>query len=63
MKKPGTAKNGRLYTVRDGDSLWKIAADQLGDGSRYTEVAKLNDDVLSDEDSLTVGMTLKLPPK
>lgn len=59
--KPEAASRGKSYTVRDGDSLWKIAADQLGDGSRYPEIAKLNDDVLSDEDSLTVGMTLKMP--
>ena len=63
LKKPAQAKQGKSYTVRDGDSLWKIAADQLGDGSRYQEIAKLNADVLSDEDSLTIGMTLKLPPK
>lgn len=63
LKKPGPAKKGKSYTVRDGDSLWKIAADQLGDGSRYTEVAKLNADTLSDEDSLTVGMTLKMPAR
>jgi nucleoid-associated protein YgaU len=63
LKKPVRAKQGKSYTVREGDSLWKIAANQLGDGSRYTEVAKLNDDVLSDEDSLTVGMTLKIPAR
>lgn len=62
-KKPERTSRGKSYTVRDGDSLWKIAVDQLGDGSRYTEVAKLNADVLSDEDSLTVGMSLKIPPK
>jgi nucleoid-associated protein YgaU len=63
LKKPGRPKQGKSYTVREGDSLWKIAADQLGDGSRYTEVANLNDDVLSDEDSLTVGMNLKMPAR
>ena len=63
LKKPDRPKQGKSYTVRDGDSLWKIADEQLGDGSRYTEVAKLNDDVLSDEDSLTVGMTLKIPAR
>jgi nucleoid-associated protein YgaU len=60
-KKPERTSRGKPYTVRDGDSLWKIAADQLGNGSRYPEITKLNDDVLSDEDSLTVGMTLRMP--
>jgi len=57
------AEGGKLYTVRDGDSLWRIAAEQLGDGSRYTEVAKLNADILDDEDSLSVGMSLKMPAR
>ena len=61
IKKPERASQGKSYTVRDGDSLWKIAADQLGNGSRYPEIVKLNDDVLSDEDSLTVGMALRMP--
>jgi len=49
------------YVVREGDSLWRIAVEQLGDGSRYGEIAKLNADILEDEDSLTVGMPLKMP--
>lgn len=52
---------GKLYAVREGDSLWRIAAEQLGDGSRYTEIVKLNADLLSDENSLAVGMSLKIP--
>jgi nucleoid-associated protein YgaU len=49
----------RYYTVKEGDSLWKIAAEQLGDGNRYPELAKLNK--LADEDLLVVGTRLKLP--
>ncbi|MGB2809583.1 MAG: LysM peptidoglycan-binding domain-containing protein [Sedimentisphaerales bacterium] len=63
LKKPDRAMQGKSYTVREGDSLWKIADNQLGDGSRYTEVAKLNADALSDEDSLSVGMILKIPAR
>jgi len=47
--------------VREGDSLWRIAAERLGNGSRYNEIAKLNADVLDDEDTLAVGMRLRLP--
>jgi nucleoid-associated protein YgaU len=51
----------RFYTVKDDDSLWHIAARELGDGKRYVEITKLNAKVLDDEDDLTVGMKLKLP--
>jgi len=59
----GQAKKGKQYVVRDGDSLWRIAAEQLGDGNRYIDIAKLNADILNDQDSLDVGMRLKLPAK
>jgi len=51
------------YVVCEGDSLWKIASDKLGDGNRYKEIAGLNKDILSDEDVVAVGMRLKLPAK
>jgi len=51
----------RWYIVQEGDSLWRIAAEQLGSGSRYSEIAGLNADILDDEDSLAVGMRLKMP--
>lgn len=49
----------RYYTVKEGDNLWKIASEQLGDGNRYPELAKINK--LEDEDFLVVGARLKLP--
>jgi nucleoid-associated protein YgaU len=55
------AKKNSYYVVADGDSLWEIAADKLGDGSRYTEITRLNTDVINDEDNLIVGTRLKLP--
>ena len=57
------AEKNRGYVVREGDTLWQIAAEQLGSGSRYSEIAELNADVLDDEDSLYVGMRLKLPAR
>lgn len=59
-KAGGGAKGGRTYTVRRGDSLWAIAAKELGNGSRYTEIKSLNG--LSG-DTIHAGQILKLPNK
>jgi nucleoid-associated protein YgaU len=55
------AKQNKLYIVRQGDSLWKIATERLGNGTRYTEIRELNADIVSNEDNLFVGMRLKMP--
>jgi nucleoid-associated protein YgaU len=57
------AKAGSVYVVKEGDSLWKIAATQLGDGNRYKEIVKANSNILSSEDDIAVGMQLKMPAK
>jgi len=59
----GETKRARSYVVKEGDSLWRIAEEQLGNGSRYTEIARLNASVLEDADMLPVGVRLKLPAK
>lgn len=46
------------YTVKAGDSLWKIAAEQLGKGSRYTEIKKLNE---MKSNLIYAGQILKMP--
>lgn len=59
---PKTVKT-KIYTVKDGDSLWSISTDLLGNGIRYKEIAKLNKDVLPSEDDVRVGTKLKIPAK
>ena len=49
----------RTYTVQSGDSWWKIAAEQLGSGSRMYELADTND--MSIEDTIHPGQIIKLP--
>lgn len=50
------------YTVKRGDSLWKIAEDRLGDGTRYVELVALNEAVLDGRpDFLLPGTVLKVP--
>jgi len=50
-----------MYTVQDGDSLWKIAAKQLGDGTRNKDIMNLNEMVLQGSIDLKPGMRLLLP--
>jgi nucleoid-associated protein YgaU len=50
------------YTVRRGDSLWRIAQEHLGDGTRYVEIVALNKDVLHGRpDFIDPGLVLQLP--
>jgi LysM repeat protein len=50
------------YTVKRGDSLWKIAEDRLGDGTRYVELVALNEAVLDGRPAfLLPGTVLKVP--
>jgi len=67
-KKPTAAKTQKpkqsmWYIVQEGDNLWRIAAEQLDNPNRYPEIAKLNADLLDDEDNIVVGMRLKMPPR
>lgn len=52
---PGTC------TVSDGDSLWAIAEEKLGDGSRWNEIYELNQDKIDDPDTIYPGQDLTLP--
>ena len=56
IKIPGSGV--KTYTVKKGDSLWAIAAAQLGDGSRYNEIKVMNG---LTSDTIHAGQTLKLP--
>jgi nucleoid-associated protein YgaU len=69
---PSSASNGRgstgqeyFYTVQEGDSLWQIANDELGDPSAVDAIKELNQSVLKGKDHETVipGMKLRLPSK
>lgn len=50
------------HVVRRGDSLWRIAEHELGDGHRWSEIHALNRDVLgADPDVITPGTVLLMP--
>ena len=50
------------YKVTPGQSLWSIAADELGNGSRYIEILNLNPQLQGDPGRLVPGQELTLPP-
>ena len=62
---PPAQAMANVYTVQEGDSLWRIANDQLGDPSAIDTIKQLNMNVLQgdDHDVITPGMKLHLPGK
>lgn len=57
------APHDEPYVVREGDTLWRIAAQLLGDGRRYKEIVELNAGLVDDENNLAVGMRLIMPAR
>ena len=63
-----TTAGHSTYTVQAGDSLWSIAAEQLGDGHRWEEIQAASAHVdqghgqqLTDPDTIQPGWTLHIP--
>ena len=50
----------KVHIVQDGESLWGIAEETLGDGKRYKEILKLNK-AIKDADDVVAGTRLKIP--
>ncbi len=50
-----------FHTVEKGETLWKIAAQHLGEGSRYPEIFEANKPMLTDPDKIYPGQTLRIP--
>lgn len=53
----------RTYTVQKGDGLMSIARTQLGNASRWKEIAALNPEILPPAYAIKVGQVIKLPAK
>lgn len=49
------------YTVKNGDCLWNIAKQYLGNGSRYLEIYSLNRDQISNPNQIRAGQVLQMP--
>lgn len=58
---PAAKAAAKTYTVKRGDSLWKIAQRYLGKGSRYPEIYNLNRDKIKNPNLIYPGQVLRLP--
>ncbi|GAB6901870.1 LysM peptidoglycan-binding domain-containing protein [Kineosporia succinea] len=59
-EKQGSGSKTKIYVVKQGDTLGKIAAKQLGSAKRAADIKKLNPSI-RDPKHLKVGLRLKLP--
>lgn len=50
------------YVVKEGDCLWDIAGDMLGDSTKWDDIYEINKDVIGEDPNYIMpGMELQLP--
>jgi len=55
------APESNTYTVKSGDTLWKISESHYGDGSKYMKIFEANTDLLDSPDQIFPGQELSIP--
>ena len=58
---PQVPASGNSYTVKAGDSLWKIAKNVLGSGTEWTRLYEANKDIIANPNFIQVGQVLTVP--
>ena len=53
----------RIYEVKSGDTLSKIAKQEYGDANAYMTIFEANRDILHNPNMIQPGQKLKIPPK
>jgi len=58
---PAEPSGERTYTIKRGDSLWKIAQEFYGDGNRWPEIFEANRDTIDDANLIFPGNQIRIP--
>ena len=53
----------KIYEVKSGDSLSKIAKREYGNANEWNRIFEANKDILKDPDKIYPGQKLKIPAK
>ena len=61
LESPASEEVTEFYTVKSGDSLWKIAKEFYGDGNKYQSIFEANKEVIKNPDLIYPGQTLRIP--
>jgi len=61
LNAPAAEADVEYYTIQSGDTLWKIAAEFLGNGSKYPEIFEANREVIEDPDKIFPGQKIRIP--
>lgn len=65
VAKPEAPKKeeAKTYTVKGGDSLWKISEQMYGNGNEWRRIYEANKDRIKDPDVIQPGWVLNIPAK
>lgn len=59
----GSSTATKIYEVKSGDSLSKIAKREYGNANDWNRIFEANKDILKDPNKIFPGQKLKIPPK
>ena len=51
----------KFYTIQKGDSLWKIASKNYGNGNKWQALFEANREVIQDPDKIYPGQQIRIP--
>jgi LysM repeat protein len=54
-------EGSQYYEIAKGDTLWKVAQNFYGNGSKYQQIFEANREVIKDPDAIFVGQKIRIP--